>query len=132
MGHLYLGSILTALYGGDYQGSLQAFSFLTFGGLALLSLMVSMAVIKRKEVAGALANILLIVFLVEPLFYKNGIAGTSEILEALEYALGTGNSARFIRGMILPIACFLISVGIQYMQIHMSYIGPEMWKMMKI
>lgn len=93
MGHLYLGSILTALYGGDYQGSLQAFSFLTFGGLALLSLMVSMAVIKRKEVAGALANILLIVFLVEPLFYKNGIAGTSEILEALEYALGTGNSA---------------------------------------
>lgn len=111
MGHLYLGSILTALYGGDYQGSLQAFSFLTFGGLALLSLMVSMAVIKRKEVAGALANILLIVFLVEPLFYKNGIAGISEILEALEYALGTGNSARFIRGMILPIACFLISVG---------------------
>lgn len=110
MGHLYLGSILTALYGGDYRGSLQAFSFLTFGGLALFSLMVSMAVIKRKEIAGALTNILLIVFLVEPLFYKNGIAGTSEILEALEYALGTGNSARVIRGMILPIACFLILV----------------------
>lgn len=111
MGHLYFGTILTALYGGDYQGSLQAFSFLTFGGLALLSLMVSMTVIKRKEIAGALTNILLIVFLVESLFFKNGFAGTSEILEALEYALGTGNSARFIRGMILPIACFLILLG---------------------
>lgn len=111
MGHLYLGSILTALYGGDYQGSLQAFSFLTFGGLALFSLMVSMAVIKRKEIAGALTNILLIVFLVEPLFYKNGIAGTIEILKALECALAVGNSARFIRGMILPIAGFLLLVG---------------------
>lgn len=111
MGHLYIGSFFTALYGGDYQGSLQAFSFLTFGGLAVLSLMVSMAVIKRKEIAGALTNILLIIFLVEPLFYKNGIAGTSEILEALEYALGTGNSARFIRGMILPIVCFLVFAG---------------------
>ena len=111
MGHLYLGSVLTVLYGGDYQGSLQAFSFLSFGALALLSLMVFIAVIKSKEISGALTNILLIVFLVEPLFYRYGIAGTNEILGSLEHALGTGNSARFIRGMILPIACFLISVG---------------------
>ena len=111
MGHLYVGSIFTALYGGDYQGSLQAFSFLTFGGLALLSLMVSIAVVKRKEVAGAVTNIFLIIFLIEPLFYKNAISGTDEILAALEYALGTGNSARFIRGMILPMACFFIYVG---------------------
>jgi len=34
MGHLYLGTIATALFGGDYQGSLQAFSFLTFFGMA--------------------------------------------------------------------------------------------------
>ena len=111
MGHLYIGSVFTTLYGGDYQGSLQAFSFLTFGGLAALALMVSMAVVKRKEVAGAITNIILIIFLVEPLFYKNAISGTDEILEALEYALGPGNSARFIRGMILPIACFLIFIG---------------------
>ena len=110
MGHLYVGSIVTTLYGGDYQGSLQAFSFLTFGSLAILSLMVSMAVVKRKEVAGAITDIFLIIFLVEPLFYKNAISGTDEILSALEYALGTGNSARFIRGMILPIACFSIYV----------------------
>ena len=58
--------------------------------------MVSMAVVKRKEVAGAITNIILIIFLVEPLFYKNAISGTDEILEALEYALGPGNSARFI------------------------------------
>ena len=71
MGHLYIGSVFTALYGGDYQGSLQAFSFLTFGGLAALALMVSMAVVKRKEVAGAITNIILTIFLVEPLFYTD-------------------------------------------------------------
>lgn len=111
MGHLYVGSIFTALYGGDYQGSLQAFSFLTFGSCALLFLMISMAVVKRKEIAGALTNIFLIIILVEPLFYKNAISGTDEILAALEYTLGTGNSARFIRGMILPIACFFMYLG---------------------
>lgn len=111
MGHLYVGSIVTTLYGGDYQGSLQAFSFLTFGSLAILSLMVSMAVVRRKEVAGAVTDIFLIIFLVEPLFYKNAISGINEILSALEYALGTGNSARFIRGMILPIACFFLYIG---------------------
>ncbi len=118
LGHLYTGSIFTGLYGGDYQGSLQAFSFLTFGGLALLSLMISIAVIKRKKIAGAVTNIILIVFLVEPLFYKNALAGTNEILIALEYALGTGNSARFIRGMILPISCFLLFLG---------YLAYERW-----
>lgn len=111
MGHLYVGSVITIIYGGDYQGSLMAFSFLTFGGIALLAFMVSFAVIKRKEIAGALTNILLFIILVEPLFYKNAISGTDEVLAALEYSLGTGNSARFIRGMILPIVCFCIYVG---------------------
>ena len=125
MGHLYVGSIFTALYGGDYQGSLQAFSFLTFGGLALLSLMVSMAVLKRKEIAGAVTNIFLIIFLMEPLFYKNAISGTDEILAALEYALGTGNSARFIRGMILPIACLLIFIGYCVFE---KYLSAKLWR----
>lgn len=37
LGHLYLGAVLTALFGGNYRSSLMAFSFLTFGGLAAIS-----------------------------------------------------------------------------------------------
>ena len=111
MGHLYIGTLFTALFGGDYQASLQAFSFLTFGGLFLLTLMVSLAIIKRKEIAGAATTLILVMILVEPAFFKNAITGNDEILAALEYALGTGNSARFIRGMILPISVFLIFLG---------------------
>ena len=108
LGHLYAGTIMTLIFGGDYQGSLVAFTFLSFVGLASLSLMVGMAVFKRKEIAVTLTNIILLMLLIKPLPFVNGIAGTGDILEALQYALGAGNSARYIRGMILPISCFLI------------------------
>lgn len=114
MGHLYIGSIITAVFGGDYQASLQAFSFLTFSGIALLTLMVSMAMIRKKEIAVAVTNIILIMLLIKPLFLEKALAGTEAILEALEYGLGTGNSARIIRGMILPIACLLLYAGYRF------------------
>lgn len=40
LGHLYTGTIMTLIFGGDYQGSLVAFTFLSFAGLACLSFMV--------------------------------------------------------------------------------------------
>lgn len=110
-GHLYAGSFLTFLFGGDFQGSLQAFSFLSFCGLGLMSLMVSLAVVKKKEIAGAVTNLVLIIVLVEPLFFTNAAAGTSEMLSGLQHALGAGNSAKFIRGTILPLSCLLLFLG---------------------
>ena len=111
IGHLYFGSFVTKLYGGNYRASLQAFSFLSFLGLAMITLMITVAIFRKKKIAIAVTNLFLIVFLVEPLFYKNFLAGTDEILQALESALTTGNSARFLRGMILPIACWLFYFG---------------------
>lgn len=42
------------------------------------------------------------VLLIQPIVLTNALAGTQEILDALTSALSTGNSARFVRGIILP------------------------------
>lgn len=115
LGHLYFGSIFTALFGGSYRSSLMAFSFLTFGSFALISYMVSSVVFKRKEISAAFTNIVLAVVLIQPLVLGNAIAGTSEILGALIYTLGAGNSARLMRGAILPIVIFLMWLA------HLTY-----------
>lgn len=111
LGHLYTGSVFTALFGRNYRASLIAFSFLTFGSLAVLSYMVAVSVFGRKEKALAFTNILLTMLLIQPLVLNYAFAGTQEILDALTYALGTGNSARFVRGLILPLVIFLIWLG---------------------
>ena len=108
LGHLYSGSIFTALFGGSYRSSLMAFSFLTFGAFALISYMVSSAVFRKKEISAAFTNLVLAVVLIQPLVLENAIAGTSDILDALAYTLGAGNSARLVRGAILPVVIFLL------------------------
>lgn len=108
LGHLYMGTIFTTLFGGTYRDSLVAFSFLTFGSLALFSFVIGLAVFNKKEIAAAITNLVLVMLLVQPSIFIYSFSGTNEILEALKYALGTGNSARFVRGMILPILILLI------------------------
>lgn len=108
LGHLYVGTIITWIFGGTYRNSLVAFSFLTFGGLALLSFVMGLAIFKKKELAAVITNVVLGMLLIQPLFFTNTVSGTNEILNALNYALGTGNSARFVRGMILPIFILLL------------------------
>jgi hypothetical protein len=111
LGHLYLGSIFTKIFGGTYRSSLVAFSFLAFGSLAIISYMVAMSVFNQREKAIAISNIILTLILINPLVLTNAIAGTNEILNALNNALGTGISARFVRGMILPIIILIIWIG---------------------
>lgn len=106
LGHLYIGTITTVLFGGDYQGSLLAFSFLSFAGLAMLSFMVSFAISGKKEISAGLTGIFLFLVLTQPLIFKGALAGSEDILNALDSSLRTGNSARFVRGMILPISTF--------------------------
>lgn len=123
LGHLYFGTLFTVLFGGTYRSSLAAFSFLTFGGLAITSFVMGLAILKKKELAAAATNIVLMVLTIKPLFFENWLAGTGEILDALNYALDTGNSARFVRGMILPLLILVLWIG---------YIGINGIKNMRI
>lgn len=108
LGHLYTGTIVTFLFGGSYRDSLIAFSFLTLGSLALLSYVVGFLVLGKRQSAVITTNIVLLCVIIQPLFFKNGLAGTEDIFGALTSALDAGNSARFIRGMILPLICLFI------------------------
>ena len=108
LGHLYVGALITTIFGGTYRSSLAAFSFLTFGSLAIISYVLGLAILKKKEIVAATTNIVLIMLIIQPLFFTNTLSGTSEILDALKYSLGTGNSARFVRGLILPLFILLI------------------------
>lgn len=89
LGHLYLGALFTSLFGGSYRVSLIAFSFLTYFSYALISMVIGMSVFKKKEIALAASNFVL----------------TYRIIKE---ALYVGNSARYVRGMILPIVCLLL------------------------
>ena len=111
LGHLYMGTIMTAILGGDYQGSLIAFSFLTLISPACCSLMIGMAIFKKKEYAGALTDILLLIIVIQPSFFTSALAGIADISGAFNLALDVGNSARFVRGLMLPLACLLAGVS---------------------
>lgn len=108
MGHLFLGSVTTLLFGGNYKSSLIAFSFLTFFSFALLSLVIGKACLKDWKLSAVITNLILLMLLIQPVFFDNALAFTEEIKESLIYTLNTGNSARFIRGMILPLDILLI------------------------
>ena len=111
LGHLYLGSVFTFLFGGDYHGSLIAFSFLTIGGLSAIAFIIGKAIFNDGIKAISWLNLVLCMLLIQPLFFENTIVGNKEIYNALLSALNPGNSARFVRGLIVPISvCCIISV----------------------
>ena len=104
LGHLYVGSFCTFIFGGNYKASLWAFSFLQFLGMGLCSFVIGKAGFKRTASSLAVTNLLLVCIIVQPLVFKNAIVGTDEMLGSVMASLGPGNSARFLCGMILPIA----------------------------
>lgn len=131
MGHLYTGAITTVLFGGDYQGSLMAFSFLSILGFALLGVVLGMSIFQKRTTAVGATNILLILLITQPFFWINAIQGTDEMREAMNVALKTGNSARYIRGLVIPFACFLfyacyqlwIKLKVKYPRLQKRYIA---------
>jgi hypothetical protein len=107
---------MTWLFGGDFQGSLIAFSLLTIFSLASISWIIAYLIFRRRKPAIWITNLVLILVIVQPLLFTNGLTGTSDILSALKTALSPGNSARFVRGMILPVSVgmyFLIDICYQ-------------------
>lgn len=111
MGHLYMGSIFTFLLGSTYQASLYAFDFLAILSLALIFFVVGNCLIKDKKTSLAVTILLVLMVIVKPYVYTNLLAGTKDVKAAVMAARSTGNSARFLRGMILPIVCLLFMVG---------------------
>ena len=112
IGHLYMGAIFTVIFGGNYQASLIAFSFLTFFGLAVISLVVGNAVFGDWKISIGATNIVLTMLIIQPLFFVNSLSLTSDVMAALNQALGAGNSARYVRGLILPICIALFRIQV--------------------
>lgn len=63
LGHLYAGTIITALFGGTYRNSLAAFSFLTFWTIAFLSFMIGSTILRKKEIAAVATNLILMLLI---------------------------------------------------------------------
>lgn len=111
LGHLFSGTLATLLLGGSYRASLMAFSVLTFGTVILLCMALGRSIVKSWPVVLAACNFVLVMILVQPDFFTGFLVLHKDVLDALSYAAGSGNSARFIRGMAAPLCCVLYWSG---------------------
>lgn len=106
------------LLGNSYQASLIAFSFLTIFSLAYVSIMLGKAICGSIRVAFMYTIVLLLMLFIQPFFYVNGIVFIPEFKNALDAALNVGNSARFVRGLVLPICIFLTLYGYKWINVQ--------------
>ncbi len=127
IGHLYLGSLFTFLFGGSYRNSLTAFTFLTFSGLACLSIIICKSIFHKWTNAIGLTNFILIIVITQPLFFVNALGLNDDTINALNYALGVGNSARFVRGMILPISVAILGIFFSFLQKNKEKYAKSKW-----
>lgn len=125
LGHLYLGSIATAILGGSYNDSLLAFQFLSSLSLALILFVATASVLSKKH-AVVLTNIILVLILIESPIMEL-ISGHPDVQNSINTALNVGNSAVFVRGMILPI-CMLFGLFVlklpSYKRLKLNEINP--------
>ncbi|MBE6894235.1 MAG: hypothetical protein E7483_01310 [Ruminococcaceae bacterium] len=105
LGHLYSGGIFTFIFGGDYQASLMAFTFLSNLSYAACITVMAYAVFKNLSFALAVSNIILGVSVFAPKFLASVPFIPNQICSALSTAVNLGNSARFVRGAALPLGC---------------------------
>ena len=109
LGHLFSGTIFTFLFGGNYKASLVAFTFITVLSTIMLSYVIGMAIFKNKKESVLITSMMIMLMLIKPVFFKNLISIDSQFSSSLSFFLAAGNSARFIRGMILPIFILLFT-----------------------
>ena len=109
LGHLFSGTIATAFLGGSYTDSLRAFSFLSIFSFAMILFVLGQVIFGSYRKAEVVTLALLCMILISPIIGENTIALPEEIKTAIEEAvLIPGNSARMIRGMIVPIVCMIV------------------------
>lgn len=109
MGHLFFGTFFTFIFGGDYQASLVAFTFVSMLSTVLLSYAISYSIFKNKKESILITSLLIMLLIVKPLFFQYFLSIDSQFLRAISNFASPGNSARFIRGMILPIFVLLFT-----------------------
>ena len=108
IGHLLSGSFATLLLGGDYQASLIAFLFLTLLSFALISVAIGKSITNSWKLSTAVTSLILVSLVTAPEMYSLFLSFSPELKKSVLYPLSVGNSARFIRGMVLPISCFML------------------------
>lgn len=110
LGHLFMGALCTFIFGGTYQASLYAFSFLTLLSAAACSATLGYFICKRADLALAITN--LSVIICKSLF-ANGIRSVYllEFYPLYKAAFFVGTSARLVRAMILPLSCLLLCIS---------------------
>ena len=118
LGHLYLGTFVTILFGKTYTASKTAFVFLPLFSLSLISLVLGTAITNSFTKALAATGLILSFLLIKPLFFTNNVTFSEEIQKAFDYALKNGNSARMVRCFILPLACILLILSFSYYSKH--------------
>lgn len=109
LGHLWVGSIFTWLFGGTYNSSLIAFSFLTILSFSLMLASIGYVVTKNKNFAYGVTNIFLVFLLVQPDCFTSFLSYDANIRNSINSALNIGVSARLVRGLCVPIVCFIIN-----------------------
>lgn len=106
MGHLYIGYLITKLFGGSYSDSIVAFQFLSFFTFGVVFCVLGYVITRRLGLSLAITNVALILVLYG---YQTGILYSKIWADAI----AVGNSARFIRGLILPLVCILWFAGMK-------------------
>ncbi len=110
LGHLYLGTALTGLLGGTYRWSLVAFTFLTVACLLLVSLILGKVILKKDTIAAP------VTFIVFAVLLSDNIGNFCDIdmWNALKSGLSVGYSARFVRGLILPLCVIVLLIFFRF------------------
>lgn len=110
LGHLFLGTFFTFIFGGDYQASLVAFAFISILSTVLLSYIIAKVIFNNKKDAILMTSLFIMLLIIRPTFFQNFISIDSQFANSLSFFSKAGNSARFIRGMILPIFIVLFTI----------------------
>lgn len=119
-GHLYSGAIVTFLFGNTFRASLVAFTFLALFSECVILLVINLCIFKRKSLAVALTNVYALLIIIQPKAFLDTLTINEDIQYALLSSLGTGTSARHLRGLILPLSVLLLKLGLNIIKKYES------------
>lgn len=112
LGHLYMGSLFTFLFGGTYRASLMAFSFLTSICAVMLFLVIGYTITKDTFKTVTITNIIFVIIFTHPgIIIRTFLLDQERMEHAIAHVLDVQNSARFVRGQILPFILIFFFLG---------------------
>lgn len=115
MGHLYLGTFMTVLFGGNYYASLYAFDLLAMLATLLIFLTIGYCVLRDKTFVVTTTGVAFVLLITDQLSFCEKIPLLGDVITTLMNGLETGNSARHIRGMIIPFVLVLLLLSARYL-----------------